>query len=335
ENIMRTAQTRTAASYPENFRFVSIGGGAADHPREIVAGLLARRKTLPPQLFYDARGSELFNAICRTEAYYLTRTEREIFLAHSHWISNAVGINTAILEFGPGDMSKIRLLLRDLRPTAYLGVDVSKAQLHQAGADLARAYPWLQVIAVCGDFRSSEELSELVPKGLRKVAFFPGSTIGNFEPHAAKDFLGTLRALTGSSGAAIIGVDFKKDKSILDLAYNDPEGYTRAFNLNLLTRLNREFGADFDERRFRHHAFYNEALGRVEMHLVSVVAQQVRFAGGETVRFEPGESIHTENSYKYAPEEFVRLANDAGFGAHRLFTDKRGWFGVFVLTSGG
>ncbi len=328
---MRTAQTHIAAGYPDNFRFVPTGRGVADHHAEILAGLLAPRKTLPPQLFYDARGSELFNAICRTEAYYPTRTERDIFLSQSRMISDAVGANFAIIEFGPGDMSKFRLLLADLRPAAYIGMDVSRAQLLRAGPELARAHPWLQVVAVCGDFRSSDELSQLVPNGLRKVVFFPGSTIGNFEPEAAGKFMKTLRTLAGDSGAAIIGVDFKKAKSILDLAYNDPEGYTRAFNLNLLTRLNREFGADFDERRFRHHAFYNESLGRVEMHLVSVVAQDVHFPGGEVVRFETGESIHTENSYKYTPGEFGRLANGAGFDAQRLFTDQRGWFGVFVL----
>jgi L-histidine Nalpha-methyltransferase len=200
-------------------------------------------------------------------------------------------------------------------------------------APVPREYPWLQVVAVCGDFSASDLLETIVPDRNRWVAFFPGSTIGNLDPVDAGAFLRTLRETVGRRGAAIVGVDFRKPAALLDLAYNDPEGHTRAFNLNLLTRLNRELGASFDEKLFRHHAFFNEALARVEMHLVSAVAQRVCVAG-ESFSFEPGESIHTESSYKYAPGDFASLAASAGFGDQRLFSDERGWFGVFVLSAG-
>jgi dimethylhistidine N-methyltransferase len=329
---MQTADGALAARL-RNFRYVCHGQGGGIDAAEVLAGLSARPKALPAKLFYDARGSALFNAICETEAYYPTRTERAIFIDHAPTIAQAVGRDSAIIEFGPGDMSKVRLLLDALHPAMYVGIDVSESELLRAGPALAREYPWLQVVAVCGDFSASDLLGTLVPEDNRWVAFFPGSTIGNLEPAAAGDFLRTLRSTVGDRGAAIVGVDFRKPAPVLDLAYNDPEGHTRAFNLNLLTRLNRELDADFDVKRFRHHAFFNESLSRVEMHLVSAVAQQVSIAG-HSFRFEPGESIHTENSYKYAPEDFIALAAQAGFGAHRLFTDERRWFGVFVLSAG-
>lgn len=327
---MQTAG-RSIADKTRNFRFISHGRGGDIDRGEVLSGLRGHPRTLPPKLFYDARGSHLFNAICGTEAYYPTRTERAIFSEHAAAIAAAVGKNSAVIEFGPGDMSKVRLLLDALCPAMYIGIDVSESELLKAGPKLAAQYPWLQVVAVCGDFAASDLLETIVPAENRWVAFFPGSTIGNLDPDAAQAFLRTLRATVGSGGAAIVGVDLRKPKAVLDLAYNDPEGYTRAFNLNLLTRLNRELDADFDERRFRHHAFFNEAQSRVEMHLVSVVAQRVRVAG-EIFEFAPGESIHTESSYKYEPADFVRMAAQAGFGTHRLFSDARGWFGVFVLS---
>lgn len=328
---MQTAD-QAVADKQQNFRFLSHGAGGGIDPAEVLAGLRADTKTLPAKLLYDERGSSLFNAICETQAYYPTRTERSIFAEHADAIAQAVGRNSAMIEFGPGDMSKIRLLLDALHPAMYIGIDVSESELLRAGPALAGEYPWLQVVAVCGDFGASDLLETIVPEENRWVAFFPGSTIGNLEPAEAGAFLQTLRATVGQRGAAIVGVDFRKSKAVLDLAYNDPEGHTRAFNLNLLTRLNRELEANFDEKRFRHHAFFNEAKSRIEMHLVSAVAQRVQVAG-ESFNFEPGESIHTESSYKYAPEDFIRLAEKAGFGAHRLFSDAQQWFGVFVLSA--
>jgi dimethylhistidine N-methyltransferase len=323
---------KQSAAWPENFQLESDGPGAELAVEEVLAGLEAPQKWLPSKLFYDARGSELFNGITRTEAYYPTRLERAIFADHAANIAATLGTHTALIELGPGDMSKVRLLLPALQPSTYVAVDVSESQLIDAGTLLARENPWLQVVALCADFRTAGARLEALTEGARRVAFFPGSTIGNFEPAQACAFLRKLRSLVGEGGAAIIGVDLQKPKSVLDLAYNDPEGWTRAFNLNVLSRLNRELGANFDERRFAHRAFYNEALKRVEMHLVSMIGQEVD-VGGRIIRFLPGESIHTENSYKYRPETFARSATEAGWASLACLTDPNGWFGVFLLAA--
>ena len=328
---MRPSEKKNPDVAPDNFRFVSLGDGGDIDFGEVIVGLQQTPKTVSPKFLYDARGSELFNAICTTEAYYPTRTECGIYESQAADIAAEVGPEATIIEFGPGDMSKIRLLLEQLRPQTYVGVDVSAAQLDEAGPPLAADFPWLDVLAVCGDFGPSQLLEQYLPQDSKRVAFFPGSTIGNFDPEAARDFLQGLRDMLGATGAAIVGVDMQKPVTALDSAYNDPQGYTRAFNLNLLTRLNRELGADFDERRFRHKAYYNEQLGRVEMHLVSVIEQQVRI-GEDTIGFQPGETIHTESSWKYTRDGFQQLAAKAGFGVQRFFTDERGWFGVFVLS---
>lgn len=327
---MKRANKKDLQPLPGNFRFVSIGNTASPELDEVIEGLKRAQKSIPPKFFYDARGSELFNAICTTEAYYPTRTECEIYRRYASEIAAATGPGCDVIEFGPGDMSKIRLLLQQLRPRSYVGVDVSAAQLEQAGPQLAGDFPWLEVIVVCGDFGPSETLAQYLPGDGSRVMFFPGSTIGNFDPRDAAQFLRGTRSMLGDSGAAIVGVDLQKPADILNAAYNDAQGYTADFNLNLLTRLNREMGANFDERRFRHRAFYNVALGRVEMHLVSVLAQEVRI-GDELFQFLPGETIHTENSWKYTPGQFAELAATAGFAVQRLFTDERGWFGVFLL----
>lgn len=329
---MKTLREPLAARQPVNVTVISLGGGGEIEAGEVLAGLCGESKRLSPKLFYDARGSELFNAICETDAYYPTRTERGILAGHAGEIAQAVGPDCVVFEFGPGDMSKVRLLLPRLLPESYVGIDIAKVQLVRAAEALAFEYPWLEVFAVCADFKVGLPEQLPLPPGRRRVVFFPGSTIGNFEPDEARAFLGLLVRMAGTDGGAIVGVDFQKQTALLDRAYNDPEGLTRAFNLNVLTRLNRELGADFDERRFRHHAFYNEARGRVEMHLVSMVSQIVSLAGRQ-IRFEAGESIHTENSYKYTPESFAALASAAGFRSHRLWTDERNHFGVFWLAA--
>ena len=329
---MNSPEKNSRIAFPENFQLLSLDNGVDLDLVEVTDGLKAQPKSIPPKFLYDARGSELFNAICTTEAYYPTRTECGIYQQQAQAIAGAVGEDTTVIEFGPGDMSKVRLLLDELRPRSYIGIDVSVAQLEDAGPPLAADYPWLQVVAICGDFGPSALLEEQLPEGSRRVAFFPGSTIGNFDPEAAEVFLRGLRGMVGATGTAIVGVDLQKPKSLLEAAYNDPEGHTRAFNLNLLTRINRELGANFDERRFRHKALYNEELGRMEMHLVSVVEQKVRI-GDEVIAFQPGETIHTESSWKYTRDGFAQLTERAGFTSHRFFTDDRGWFGVFVLSA--
>jgi dimethylhistidine N-methyltransferase len=315
-----------------NLTLMHLGEGGSMDAAEVLAGLAGTPKRLSPKLFYDAQGSRLFNAICKTAAYYPTRTERAILTGQAGAIAAALGPDCTVLEFGPGEMSKIRLLLEALRPASYVGVDISRTQLAEAAEALALQYPWLEVVGICADF-SAERIDALpLPESRRRVVFFPGSTIGNFEPDDARRFLSALARTVGSDGAVLIGVDFQKPPEILNLAYNDPQGLTRDFNLNLLTRLNRELGSDFDLRRFRHRAFYNQAMERVEMHLVSIVAQTVQVAG-TAIAFAAGESIHTENSHKHTPAGFLRLAQAAGFAGHQLWTDARGWFGVFLLTA--
>jgi dimethylhistidine N-methyltransferase len=328
---MTTLREPSAARRPANVTVISLGSGGEIDADEVIAGLARESKHLSPKLFYDARGSELFNAICKTDAYYPTRTERGILAGHADALAQAVGPDCVVFEFGPGDMSKVRLLLPRLLPSAYFGIDIAEAQLITAAETLAFEYPWLEVFAVCADFGVELAGQLPLPPGRRRVVFFPGSTIGNFEPDDARAFLGLLARMVRADGGAIVGVDFQKQTALLDRAYNDPEGLTRAFNLNVLTRLNREVGADFDERRFQHHAFYNESLQRVEMYLVSMVSQVVHLAG-RPIRFEAGESIHTENSYKYTPQSFAALASEAGFAAHRLWTDARDYFGVYFLS---
>ena len=329
---MKPSEKKNPDVAPANFRFVSLGEGGDVDFGEVVTGLQRTQKTVSPKFLYDARGSELFNAICTTEAYYPTRTECGIYDSQAAEIAAEIGPDATVIEFGPGDMSKIRLLLEALRPQTYVGVDVSAAQLEDAGPVLAADFPWLEVLAVCGDFGPSQTLEQYLLKDAKRVVFFPGSTIGNFDPEAARLFLQGLRDMLGASGAAIVGVDLQKPVEVLDTAYNDPQGFTSAFNMNLLTRLNRELGADFDERRFRHKAYYNEQLGRVEMHLVSVIEQQVQI-GDHAITFQPGETIHTESSWKYTREGFEELAENAGLKVQRFFTDDRGWFGVFVLAA--
>jgi dimethylhistidine N-methyltransferase len=297
---------------------------------EVLRGLRLHPKALPPKLFYDARGSALFNAICATHAYYLTRTEEAILSEHAADIALHVGESAVLIEPGAGDLRKVRLLLSALQPKTYIGFDISGEPLMRAATALARQHPTLPVYAVHGDYEPNGIAPDEWSEASRRVVFFPGSSIGNFDPAQARGFLARVRELTCSGGGMLVGVDFQKDKGVLDLAYNDPEGYTAAFNLNILDRINRDVGADFDLDAFSHLAFYNPEAARVEMHLVSARAQTVHIAGQE-FRFAAGEAIHTENSYKYTPGGFEALARSAGFGRVTLWSDARKWFGVFFL----
>jgi dimethylhistidine N-methyltransferase len=278
--------------------------------REVSAGLAQSRKQLPPKLFYDRRGAELFMAICQTRAYYPTRTENIILSERAGEIASAIGPGAALIEFGAGEIEKVRRILPRLRPSTYAAIDISREQLLRASSALALDYPWLSVIAVVGDYQSQLESELILPEHARRVVFFPGSTIGNFEPDQAVQFLKRARQLVGSAGGVLIGVDLQKSESVLNLAYNDPQGYTAAFNLNLLARLNRELAADFDLTGFEHLAFYNAAQHRIEMHLRSVREQIVRI-DGHAYSFSPDETIHTENSYKYTQASFAELAATA------------------------
>jgi L-histidine Nalpha-methyltransferase len=291
---------------------------------DVVAGLSAPRKSLPPKYFYDAAGSRLFARICRLPEYYLTRAELQLTRRHLAAIARFARRGVQLIEYGTGEGVKSRLLIRALRPAAYVPIDISQDALDAAAQRLEREFPRLELRPVLGDF--SRPLQVPLLKAPR-VVYFPGSTIGNLTPEEAHAFLTMSR---GMASRMLVGVDLKKDPALLHAAYNDSRGVTAAFNLNVLARINRELGADFDVRRWRHYAFYNPALGRIEMHLVAVKDQQVRL-GEHRWRFSAGETIHTENSYKYSLGGFEELAMKAGFKTGKVWTDRRGLFALYGL----
>ncbi|HVL36550.1 MAG TPA: L-histidine N(alpha)-methyltransferase [Burkholderiales bacterium] len=295
--------------------------------QDVIAGLSLPQKALPPKYFYDEAGSRLFERICRLPEYYLTRAELSLTREHIASIARFAGRGCQLVEYGSGESLKTRLLIRALRPSAYVPVDISPAALAGAAKRLARAFPWLRIVPVHGDF--SRPLDIPASRG-RRVVYFPGSTIGNLAPEEAHALLSMTR---GFAGRMLVGVDLRKDANVLHAAYNDARGVTAAFNLNLLARLNRELGADFRPAAFAHYAFYNAAEGRIEMHLVSLRRQNVRI-GRHRFEFDVGESIHTENSYKYSVEGFRALAAAAGFAAKRTWTDRRQLFALHGLAAG-
>lgn len=327
--MIRSAQA-VHRPVPRNLFVLDLAPQLESFEREAVQGLTRMPKSLPPKFFYDRRGSELFTAICGTQAYYPTRTENQILIRSAGEIAEAIGPGSVLIEYGAGDVDKVRRLLPSVRPEMYVALDISGDLLVRASASLALDHPWLSVVAVIGDYHSELEAELTLPQDARRIVFFPGSTIGNFEPDDAREFLARVRKLVGEDGGIVIGVDLQKPIDVLDLAYNDPQGYTAAFNLNLLTRMNRELGADFDVGGFAHRAFFNPSRSRIEMHLLSRHEQSVELAG-HRIAFAPGETIHTENSYKYTPESFLALAQEAGFARHRLWSDPAHWFGVFFL----
>ena len=294
---------------------------------DVVAGLSAPQKSLPPKYFYDAAGSRLFARICRLPEYYLTRAELALTRRHIGAIARFAGRGAQLIEFGTGEGVKSRLLIRAMRPAVYVPIDISQDALDEAAQRLAREFPRLEIRPVLGDF--SRPLRIPLAKNAR-VVYFPGSTIGNLTPEEAHAFLAMSR---GVAARMLVGVDVKKDPALLHAAYNDSRGVTAGFNLNVLARINRELGADFDLRRWRHYAFYNPALGRIEMHLISMEDQQVKL-GEHRWRFAAGETIHTENSYKYSLDGFRELAAKAGFRIARTWTDRRGLFALYGLNSG-
>lgn len=310
-------------------RFYDYHPPAADLEAEVLQGLNSQPKRLSPKYFYDKRGSQLFDAITELPEYYPTRTELSILQDNGDDIARFLGDECMLLELGSGSSRKIRVLLDALQPAAYVPLDISREHLIGSAKALAQDYPQLEVHAACTDYSSDFEVPDL-PRHLSRAAFFPGSSIGNFEPEEASALLARVKSHLGEDGKLLIGVDLKKDNEILHAAYNDAQKITAAFNLNLLERFNRELGADFDLQQFEHHAFFNEDAGRVEMHLVSCAEQQVTIAG-RAVHFAAGESLHTENSYKYTIEEFQALAEDSGFLAERVWTDQAGLFSVHCL----
>ncbi|MGH7617773.1 MAG: L-histidine N(alpha)-methyltransferase [Gemmatimonadaceae bacterium] len=298
--------------------------------REVLSGLRGAPKTLPPKLFYYEAGAKLFEEICQLDEYYLTRTELAILRACVGELAELVGPRAALVEYGSGAGEKVRLLLDTLRePAAYVPIDISSEQLSRVSADLRALYPSVAVTPICADYTRPVHLPT-APWGMRRVAFFPGSTIGNFHPAEAAAFLSRMRRSVGPSGALILGVDRRKDERTLNAAYDDAKGVTAAFNLNLLRRLNRDLDADFDLGAFRHRAFFNSPASRIEMHLESARDQIVRVADHH-LWFVKHETIWTESSYKYDDDGFATLVVAAGFRLVRRWTDERQRFWIAFL----
>jgi L-histidine Nalpha-methyltransferase len=316
-------------------RPVQMRVSADDFERDLVAGLSSKPRSVAPKYFYDAVGSALFDRICELPEYYPTRTELGILERHARTIAECIGPHPDIVEFGAGSLAKIRLLLnafssRDA-PRRYFPIDISAEHLESSAGRLHADYPWLHVQPVVADYMKEEQLAGLEASSERRVGFFPGSTIGNFDLDEAAAFL-RLAARLLRGGGLLVGVDLIKDPQTLHDAYNDSEGVTAAFNLNLLRRANDELGADFDLRQFAHYAFYEPVKQRVEMHLVSRCAQTVRI-GAREFAFEEGESLHTENSHKFTIEGFRALASSAGFDPGLVWTDEARLFSVHWLES--
>ena len=315
---------------PRRVQFYDTHPTTAQLSVEVFRGLARRPRSLPPKLFYDERGSALFDAICEAPEYYLTRTETAILHQRLEEIATLAGEGCILIELGSGSSRKARPLIERLQPRAYVPLDISREHLLAASTEVASQFPWLTVCATCMDYTAALDLPFDLPP-CRRIAFFPGSTIGNFEPPDAAGFLHNIARTLGPGGALIIGVDTKKSADLLHAAYNDAGGVTAAFNRNIMERINRELDATFDAEKFEHDAFYNDEKGRVEMHLVSTEHQVVRIDNIRFV-FERGERLHTESSYKYDDEEFASLARTAGFTSQHVWTDPDHKFAVHCLT---
>jgi dimethylhistidine N-methyltransferase len=300
---------------------------------DVIGDLSQHPKRLSPKYFYDAAGSELFEQITLLPEYYPTRTEVSILRDRGSEISTIIPKDAALVEFGAGAATKVRLLLNQCAFGAYIPVDISGDFLKAQADALCRDFPELSVYPVTADFTAPFALPEAIA-AMPKVGFFPGSTLGNFEPHEACGFLRSARDILGRNAQMVIGIDLEKDERVLHDAYNDPAGVTARFNLNVLHRINRELGGNFDTGAFTHRAIYNRERHRIEMHLISSKAQSVRVLGRH-FSFRTGESIHTENSYKYSLERFTALALGAGWTPRKSWTDSAGMFSVHALAAGG
>ena len=300
--------------------------------QDVIQGLRAPLKSIPCKYFYDEQGSRLFDQICALDEYYPTRNELAIMRAFGEEMAACVGGDCLLIEYGSGSGTKTRILLDHLRePAGYVPIDISREHLARSAAALAATYTGLQVLPVCADYTQNFTLPSGNRPCSRKVVYFPGSTIGNFSIPEAKSFLTRIAGVCGTGGSLLIGVDLKKDPDIIERAYNDPEGVTAAFNLNLLARANRELGADFAIDHFRHQAVYNRQAGRIEMYIVCLQPQVVHL-GDLAFPFGEGDRILTECSYKYGLDEFARLAASAGLKVERVWTDDRHLFSVQYLT---
>src|SRR5215212_9387821 len=299
-----------------------IDAGAETTPflSQTVAGLSRSPRTLPCKFFYDDRGSQLFGRICDLPEYYITRAELQILRLQGAEIAKSLGSRIELIGLGTGAGTKTRILLEELDdPVVYIPIDISREQLENSTARFRRLFPGMAIFPICADYLEPFELPLPRPPSTRSIIYFPGSTIGNFEPEAAASFLGRLAELAGHDGGLLIGVDLQKDSATIERAYNDAVGVTADFNLNLLVRINHELGGDFVLKNWRHKAVYNATVGRIEMYLISMADQHVHI-GGRNFRFSAGERILTEYSYKHTPPGFTLLANKAGFQFQHLWT---------------
>lgn len=313
--------------------FVDLQPASGSFLDDVLDGLARTPKALSPKYFYDARGCELFEAICGLPEYYPTRTEMALMEDCADDIAGRLGRGGLLIEFGSGASLKTVAMLRALQSEVYVPVDIAADALRGSMARLGAEFPQLPIIAVCADYMQPLEVPELAGHGARRrVIYFPGSTIGNLTPEEARSFLARAREFAGADGAMVVGVDLKKDPALLHAAYNDAQGVTAEFNLNLLRRINRELAADFDLEQFRHVAFYNGEAGRIEMHLESLRAQMVTVSG-RGFAFGAGERMHTENSCKYSEEGFRALARSAGFSPEQVWVDQDRRFSVHLLRS--
>ncbi len=295
---------------------------------EIHAGLSQTRKQLSPKHFYDKRGSMLFDKITELPEYYPTRTEIGLLKQHAQEFAEKLGQDSFLFELGSGSSQKIRLLLEAIRPNIYVPMDISKEHLIHSSEQLSELFPWLTIHALRIDYSLKWQPLNFGPG--RYNAFFPGSSIGNFEPEEAIQLLKQIAKMVGKQGGLLIGVDLKKDISTLEAAYNDSQGVTAEFNKNLLVHINKRLNSDINLHSFEHKALYNETLGRIEMHLISQIDQVIEI-NGHSYSLSKGESIHTENSYKYSIDEFHMLARKAGFVADQVWTDENNLFSIHYL----
>jgi dimethylhistidine N-methyltransferase len=299
---------------------------------DVLAGLRDRPRHLPCKYFYDARGSRLFDEICALDEYYLTRAELAIMRRHTPEMADQIGPGAVLVEYGSGSSIKTRLLLKHLsNPAAYVPVDISRKHLSQTATRLGTSFPHIEVLPVCADFTEPFELPVSREKPTHSAVYFPGSTIGNYSPDGACALLGKIAPLCGTGGGLLIGIDLQKDVETIEAAYNDKRGVTADFNLNLLKRINRELGGNFDLSNFKHRARYNQELDRVEIFLVSQ-ADQVVSLNGEPFQFNEREAICTEYSHKYTIDGFAVMAADVGLKLRRVWTGERAFFGVLHFT---
>jgi dimethylhistidine N-methyltransferase len=310
----------------------AVSPATSDLLSDVIAGLSSDPRALPCKYFYDERGAALFQKICELPEYYITRTEIDILDRYRAEIASQIGPNVELIGLGTGAGTKTRILIEALeKPAVYVPIDISEKQLRKSSMLFRKIFPNLEILPVCADYLQPVVLPSPRHKAARNVVYFPGSTIGNFEPREALEFLRRVANVSGRGGGLLIGADLQKDQSVIEAAYNDKAGVTAQFDLNLLAHINRETGANFDLSRWQHRAIYNSEAGRIEMYLISVTDQTVRIQDRE-FHFRAGEKILTEHSYKHTPEGFIALARQAGFNFAKLWTDDARLFGVFYFS---